>query len=435
LVREEPVSIPRTLSRLEVWERREAPAFRILPLALLAVCTVLSVVILGWGPRAALDVGLSVAAAVWTVALVIVRPGWVDERPRLMAVFFVVLIALMAALVLSSGWYGFYSWTGYFYAYRCLRGRWRFAGMAAVAVVTATAQAGGVPGAEAAAVLIYAIVVLINLAAVAVVTLFSWIGDEQRRRSEQAVAELTEVNQRLAESLQVNAGLHRQLLTQARDAGIQEERQRLAGEIHDTLAQGLIGIITQLQAADQAGAPEDERRRHLDAAAALARESLSEARRSVRALRPEPLEGARLPEALSEVAERWSGLNGVAAEVTTTGPARAMRPEIEVALLRTAQEALANVARHAGASRVVLTLSYMGDQVTLDVRDDGVGFEPPAGEPRALPAGAEAEGGFGLTAMRQRLNGLAGTLEIESEPGSGTALSATLPAIPAGAAA
>jgi signal transduction histidine kinase len=155
----------------------------------------------------------------------------------------------------------------------------------------------------------------------------------------------------------------------------------------------------------------------------------------VRALRPEPLEGARLPEALSEVAERWSGLNGVAAEVTTTGPARAMRPEIEVALLRTAQEALANVARHAGASRVVLTLSYMGDQVTLDVRDDGVGFEPPAGEPRALPAGAEAEGGFGLTAMRQRLNGLAGTLEIESEPGSGTALSATLPAIPAGAAA
>ena len=251
-MQEEPLSIPRTLSRLEVWERREAPAFGILPLALLAVCTVLSVAILGWGPSAAIDVGLSVAAAAWTLALVTLHPTWVEERPRLMAVFFVVLVALMAGLVLHSGWYGFYSWTGYFYAYRTLHGRWRFVGMGAVAVVTATAQAGGIPGASAGAILVYVIIVLINLAAVATVTLFSWIGDEQRRRSEQAVAELTEVNQRLAESLQVNAGLHRQLLAQARDAGIQEERQRMAGEIHDTLAQGLIGIITQLQAADQA---------------------------------------------------------------------------------------------------------------------------------------------------------------------------------------
>ena len=97
-----------------------------------------------------------------------------------------------------------------------------------------------------------------------------------------------------------------------------------------------------------------------------------------------------------------------------------MRPEIEVALLRTAQEALANVAKHAHASRVVMTLSYMEDLVGLDVRDDGVGFAAPR------------NGGFGLTAMRQRVQGLAGTFEIESEPGGGTAISASIPAIPVG---
>ena len=108
----------------------------------------------------------------------------------------------------------------------------------------------------------------------------------------------------------------------------------------------------------------------------LARDSLTEARRSVHELRPQPLETARLGEALAEVAERWSALHGVPARVTTTGEARPLPPDVEVALLRTAQEALANVAKHAGASRVGLTLSFMDDDVALDVRDDGVGFDP-----------------------------------------------------------
>jgi signal transduction histidine kinase len=115
------------------------------------------------------------------------------------------------------------------------------------------------------------------------------------------------------------------------------------------------------------------------------------------------------------VVRRWSEINGVAAEVTTTGTARPMHPDVEVTLLRTAQEALANVAKHAGASRVGLTLSYMEDLVTLDVRDDGMGFKRANGS------------GFGLTAMRQRVEGIDGRLEIESEPGGGTAVSATTP--------
>jgi signal transduction histidine kinase len=164
------------------------------------------------------------------------------------------------------------------------------------------------------------------------------------------------------------------------------------------------------------------------------------------------------------VARRWSTLNGVEAAVTTTGPPRPIPAQAELVLLRTAQEALANVARHAGASTVRLTLSYIGDQVTLDVRDDGAGFTPARAVPaRAIPAhvtaasvtatpvtaggvtagGLDCEpgppdshlgGGFGLTAMRERVEGLSGTLVIESEPGGGTTISASLPVPCAGGA-
>ena len=167
----------------------------------------------------------------------------------------------------------------------------------------------------------------------------------------------------------------------------------------------------------------------MSAAIDLARSSLSEARRSVQALAPEPLAGARLPEAVREVADRWTTLHGVPVTVATTGNPRPMRPELEVALLRTAQEALANVAKHAHANRVGLTLSYMEDQVTLDVRDDGVGFATVNGVGPARPR--DDGGGFGLTAMRQRVEGVAGRLAIESEPDGGTAISASVPAISA----
>ena len=130
-----------------------------------------------------------------------------------------------------------------------------------------------------------------------------------------------------------------------------------------------------------------------------------------------------------DVTRDWSELTGIPAEVTVTGNVIALHPEIEVALLRIAQEALANVARHAGASRAGLTLSFMGDVVTLDVRDDGVGFT-------VARAGRHAPGtGFGLAGMRQRVARVAGSLAIESEPGSGTAMSARVPAIAAGSAA
>jgi signal transduction histidine kinase len=245
----------------------------------------------------------------------------------------------------------------------------------------------------------------------------------QNEQRKQIIVELAEANAKLEAAMAENVELQARLLAQAREAGTLDERQRMAREIHDTLAQGLTGIVTQVQAARSAEGRPNDWRRHLDNAADLARESLSEARRTVQAIGPEPLEQRALCDALTEVAERWSERHGVRAEVTTTGTARPLHPEVEVALLRTAQEALANVAKHAAASRVGLTLSFLADLVTLDIRDDGVGFDPD-GVRRG------DDGGFGLTVMRQRVGRLAGTLEVESEPGTGTALFAGVPAIP-----
>ena len=246
------------------------------------------------------------------------------------------------------------------------------------------------------------------------------------------IAELAEANHRLEEMIAENTGLQAQLLTQAREAGAGDERQRMAREIHDTIAQGLTGIVTQLEAAQQT-THDAERERRIDNAKRLARDSLAEARRSVQALRPQALENSRLPEALADEVARWSVTSGVAGEVETTGEARALHPEVEVTLLRVAQEALANVAKHASASRAGVTLSYMEDVVSLDVRDDGAGFAVAECNGH-LNGETPAAGGFGLIAMRQRVSRLAGQLEIESEPGAGTAVSASLPAIPLGGA-
>jgi signal transduction histidine kinase len=227
-------------------------------------------------------------------------------------------------------------------------------------------------------------------------------------------------------ALEENAGLHAQLLTQAREAGVLDERQRMAREIHDTIAQGLTGIITQLEAADHAKDRPVDRDRHIETAKRLARDSLAEARRSVEASMPAALETGTLPDALEVVAREWSELSGIPVDVTVTGEVTSLHPEIEVALLRVAQEALTNVAKHAGATRAGLTLSFIGDDVTLDVRDDGVGFAP------AERGAATTDGsGFGLTGMRQRVARVAGSLAIESEPGGGTAISARVPAIAA----
>lgn len=207
-----------------------------------------------------------------------------------------------------------------------------------------------------------------------------------------------------------------------RQAGVLEERQRLAREIHDTLAQGFTSIVLHLEAADQALLEQQQGVRvHIEQARRTARESLAEARRLVQALRPEPLEGSSLPEALARVTRRWSEGSGIAAALVTTGTPSSLPPDVEVTLLRALQEALGNVRKHARAGRVSVTLSYMPDLVSLDVHDDGVGM-PAQGTGRD-----EDEGGYGLRGMRERAAQLGGAVFVESAPGAGTTLVVRIP--------
>ena len=167
----------------------------------------------------------------------------------------------------------------------------------------------------------------------------------------------------------------------------------------------------------------DVARTHLQRAFDLARHSLGEARRSVHNLAPVALADAGLPEALKTTVAEWGERTGVRAEFTLTGTAEQLHEEVAATLLRIAQEALSNAARHARASRLGVTLSFLGDEVILDIRDDGTGFDPVA-----LPA-RTGSGGFGLDGMRARAERIAGSLTVETEPGHGTALSARVPLV------
>ncbi len=373
-------------------------------------------------------IGLVVLTAVWLLWWTTLHPSWARHRGR-MVVFFVGLLVLMYLLIWCSPLFGIFEWTGYLYASYALARPWPvLSGGVPVAVGAAIAQVGGFGVVGRMPIGLFLLVVLVNVLIATAMVMASIAFDNQSARRAAMIEELAEANAKLAAALRENAGLHAQLMVQAREAGVLDERQRMAGEIHDVLAQGLAGIVTQLEAAE-AAARQADRGRHLHTAKQLARESLTEARRSVQALRPRTLDAAALPEAIAEIVEAWSDRTGVPAELITTGAARALLPDIEATLLRTAQEALANVDRHAAAGRGALTLSYMEDVVTLDVRDDGAGFDP-----AVMPAPSE-DGGYGLAAMRERLLRIAGTLDVESEPGGGTALSACVPAITAGAAA
>jgi signal transduction histidine kinase len=409
-----------TAREFRTWRGGVDRILRWLPYATLAGSTVLAVM--------ARDIGLPQAPLPVALAAVAVTATWlfvfVTRRRRLGPVFFLGLLMLIAVLIVCSPLFGFFTWTGYLFTATALRGRWQLAGAAAVAVFTAISQVGGyLTLLDPRGLMFFGVVLVVNIGIATVMTFLGSITNLQAERREQMLAELAEANTKLAAALRENAGLHAQLLVQAREAGVLDERQRMAGEIHDILAQGLTGIVTQLEAAAQAAGRPVDWRRHLGQAKQLARDSLTEARRSVQALSPQPLAEAALPQALADVVDGWSGISGVPAELITTGTAQPLLPEIETTLLRTAQEALANVARHAHASRVALTLSYMEDLVSLDVRDDGAGFDP------ATPRTATDNGGFGLAAMRERLHRIAGTLEVESEPGGGTAISAIVPAV------
>jgi signal transduction histidine kinase len=202
-----------------------------------------------------------------------------------------------------------------------------------------------------------------------------------------------------------------------RRAGVLAERQRLSGEIHDTVAQGFTSIIMLLQAADADAEHQPAAARgHLALALQTARENLAEARALVAALAPAGLEPGALDGALRRLAATMDGPLGTAAGFEVAGLAVPLPRPAEVMLLRVAQEALANVRKHARARQVLVRLRYTGGQVGLEITDDGTGFDP------GRPAG-----GYGLPGMRARVGEAGGRLEVRSSPGSGTTVSVAVP--------
>ena len=406
------------------WQARMDRLRRLMPVPLLLVSTVGALAVTAqqhsWS-RFELGLPAVAAAAVWSVAVTArIRPdasaGW-----RLTA--FAVHTALAAFLVGISLPYGVFAYSGFLLAYG-LGGRWRIAGFAATALVVSAAMAGGYPSGDGGHTLTYLLVAAVLVALTMNSASITNRMVEQNQERGRMIGELAEANRRLEASMAENAELQAQLVTQARQAGMVEERQRLAGEIHDTLAQGLTGIIAQLEAAEHTRNHMDTWPRHVAQARALARANLTDARRSVRALRPEQLEQASLPEAIGALARTWSEESKIDADVETTGTIVRSDPDTEAAVFRAAQEALSNVAKHARAGKVQITLTYLGDTLLLDVADDGSGFD--AGTGFDADAGAATDG-YGLVGMRQRLSRVGGTLTVESSPGSGTILNASVP--------
>jgi PAS domain S-box-containing protein len=203
-----------------------------------------------------------------------------------------------------------------------------------------------------------------------------------------------------------------------RELATLEERNRVAREIHDTLAQGFTGVVLQLEAAEQALGDESKPvSAHLASAKNLARESLQEARRSVWDLRPQALTGGSLAKALRDEVKRFRP-DGQHSSLRISGEPRSLPPSVEDGLLRVCQESLTNVNRHAAATNIWVDLCYEMDGLLLSIRDDGAGFNPDA---------ASENGGFGLRGMRERLALLGGRLSISSRPGAGTTIEARVP--------
>ena len=237
---------------------------------------------------------------------------------------------------------------------------------------------------------------------------------------------ITEVYRDLAEQVRQRAALIEQL-TATRDqlaaseraAGVLAERERLSREIHDTVAQSLTSIMLLLRSVRDSGqAFPPQMRDQLDGAIAGAGSALSDTRRLVHDLTPTELSGRSLPEAISRVAREY-GDPPVGLRVE--GEPFPVATPVAVALLRGVQEALANVRSHARAGRVEVTLTYLAEAISLDVVDDGVGFDP------AAPIGPGTGSGLGLPGMRSRMADVGGSLVIESAPGRGAAVSMVVP--------
>lgn len=342
--------------------------------------------------------GATALAAVYAAGELVRR----HRARRAATAWLATVTTLWAALLAASTDYSWLAFPLFFLHMHLLRGKHAVLAVAAVTGLVITAQIAHAgtwtTGMVLGPVLGALFAVIITSAYTAL-----YAENEQRRR---LIEDLTRTRAELA--------------TSQHQAGIAAERERLAREIHDTLAQGLSSIVLLLRAADTADDPAKTRDR-IDEARRVAADNLDEARRFVRDLRPPSLSTAPLPQALQRLCERTERETGTTCRLHLDGHPTALPSHYDVALLRAAQASLANVTRHAAARTAVLTLAYLDTEVTLDIYDDGTGFDPATAHPR--PDGT----GFGLTGLRERITALGGHLDVESAPGEGTAVAIRLP--------
>ncbi|HEX8352561.1 MAG TPA: histidine kinase, partial [Pyrinomonadaceae bacterium] len=207
----------------------------------------------------------------------------------------------------------------------------------------------------------------------------------------------------------------------ARFDAVLAERNRIAREIHDNLAQEILGVSVQLEiVARLMSVSAEAARTHLDRARQLVRGSIAEARRYVWDLRSQSLDDRDLPAALAEMTRRLAADSGVQTQFQVGGAFRPLPQQVENNLLRIAQEAVNNAVRHARARTIYVNLSFDASRVRLSVRDDGRGFDPDG-------QGGGSNGHFGIVGMRERAEEMGGALSVESEPGRGSEVSVGVP--------
>src|SRR3954466_12913587 len=234
-------------------------------------------------------VAIAAAAAAWIYVMYTRLPRPKKEQRLRTLVFFVGLLVFASLLLLRQPVFFIFMISGFFYASMLRPLPLAVVGVAATSILV-NSLIGGLPTTSEGWTF-YLTLVIIQTGVLGGGVIVGERVSEQNEERRQALA-------RLEAATAENAGLHAQLMTQAREAGVLDERARMAREIHDTIAQGLIGIVTQLEAADQARDRAIDRDRHLANARKLARESLAEARRSVEASMPTALEAGTLPDAL-----------------------------------------------------------------------------------------------------------------------------------------
>ncbi|KRE53201.1 ATPase [Arthrobacter sp. Soil736] len=317
------------------------------------------------------------------------------QRRRPWAVWMFVLVAVWAVLVISAPSFAWCSFALFFLCRTAFTGAVAYIAAGATAVATAVGLFRLSDGTDLAML----------LGPLAVGVLLTLIYD----RIEHDAAE----QRRLHAEVSLAQG---QLAASERRAGTIAERERVSREIHDTVTQGLASSLLLLEAANRAW-PGPTSRQDLREASELLRRNLSDTRSLVHELASPGLDASPLPDALLQAASQYVP----DARLLVTGEPRPVPAEVRHALLRVVQSAAANIKLHASAANATITLGFLPEAVTLDIYDDGAGFDPAAVAP------SSDAGGYGLRAMRQRVEQLGGAFSVESTPGEGTIVAAQLP--------